>query len=137
MRLIDTIIVHCAATPNGKEFHAADIDRWHKERGFRKIGYHWVIDLDGTVHAGRQESEIGAHAEGHNADSIGICLIGTDKFTPAQWGALKSLVDEIKGCYPTAKSVIGHRDIPGVHKECPGFSVAFWLIKGPEREHIL
>lgn len=76
MRKIKEIILHCAATPEGKEFYASDIDRWHKERGFLKIGYHYVIDLDGTIEKGRPEPEVGAHCTNHNKYSIGICTIG-------------------------------------------------------------
>lgn len=76
MRQINEIILHCAATPEGKEFYAADIEKWHKQKGYLKIGYHYVIDLDGTIEAGRPEPEVGAHCAGHNAHSIGICTIG-------------------------------------------------------------
>ena len=76
MRKISEIIVHCAATPEGKAFTVADIDAWHRKRGFRCIGYHFVIYLDGSVHEGRAIEEVGAHCLGHNANSIGICYIG-------------------------------------------------------------
>ena len=76
MRRIDEIILHCSATERGKDFRVADIDRWHRARGFRKVGYHYVIDIDGTVEAGRKESEIGAHCSGRNKHSIGICYVG-------------------------------------------------------------
>ena len=76
-----------------------DIDRWHTDRGFRRgaewlarqngrlfsIGYHFVIYTSGTVATGRHLEEIGAHVAGSNARSIGICMVGTDRFTPAQW----------------------------------------------------
>ena len=139
MRKINEIIIHCAATPNGKEFTVYDIDRWHAERGFHRtnkyftpdlkaIGYHLVIYIDGTVHAGRDIAEIGAHCEGHNSGSIGICLIGTDEFSPAQWEALADVIRKMREQYPEA-IIRGHRDVPGVHKECPGFDVATWLEK--------
>ena len=76
MRKIDEIIIHCAATPEGKPFTVADIDAWHRKRGFRCIGSHFVIYLDGSVHRGRAIEEVGAHCLGHNANSIGICYIG-------------------------------------------------------------
>jgi len=136
-RKINEIIIHCAATPNGKPFTAEDIDRWHQERGFHRtnpsfntkfqaIGYHYVIELDGTCRYGRHDDEIGAHCEGHNARSIGVCMIGTDRFTTAQWEMLRDEVDDLKKKYPEAR-VLGHRDVPGVKKECPGFNVAAWL----------
>ncbi len=136
-RKINEIIIHCAATPNGKPFTVTDIDRWHQERGFHRtnksfnpdlkaIGYHFVIYVDGSVHTGRQEDEIGAHCAGHNSGSIGICLIGTNVFTMEQWVSLNDLLMKLKGKYPRA-SFRGHRDVPDVHKECPGFDVATWL----------
>ena len=76
MREIKSIILHCSATPEGKDFTVADITRWHKERGFRTIGYHYVVYRDGTVHKGRPVEQIGAHCEGHNKDSISVCYIG-------------------------------------------------------------
>ncbi len=137
MRAINEIIIHCADTPNGKEFHAKDIDRWHKERGWQMIGYHWVICMDGTVEAGRPPEMIGSHAEGHNAHSLGICLIGKDKFTPAQWNSLKILVQGLVnefGC-----QVIGHYQVAKNGKTCPNFDVPKWWESGciPESPHIL
>lgn len=66
MRKINEIIVHCSATPEGKDYTAQDITRWHKARGFKTIGYHYVVYRDGSVHAGRAESKVGAHCYGHN-----------------------------------------------------------------------
>ena len=76
MNKVMYLILHCAATPEGKSFTAKDIDKMHKQRGFKKIGYHYVIDLDGTIEKGRAENEIGAHCIGYNSKSIGICYIG-------------------------------------------------------------
>ena len=76
MRQINDIIVHCSATKEGRDYTVADIDRWHKARGWRCIGYHYVIYRDGSVHAGRPVEQIGAHVTNHNANSIGICYIG-------------------------------------------------------------
>jgi hypothetical protein len=110
MRKIDLIIVHCADTPNGKHFTVEDIDDWHQDRGFLRspdaqkdfnhtlghIGYHFVIYVDGTIHTGRGVNEVGAHAEGYNKNSIGICLIGKDKFTVPQWDSLKRILEANK-----------------------------------------
>lgn len=128
MRQINYIIIHCSATKAGQDFHAKDIDKWHRERGFNEIGYHKVIDLDGTVENGRSISKIGAHCAGHNADSIGICYIGgldkngkpADTRTEDQKIALKATVEYFKARFPNAK-VVGHRDMPNVHKDCPCF----------------
>lgn len=73
MRTISEIIIHCSATVEGKDFFVKDIDRWHKQRGFKMVGYHFVIRLDGTIEQGRPLEMIGAHCTGHNAHSIGIC----------------------------------------------------------------
>ena len=72
MREIKSIILHCSATPEGKDFTVADITRWHKERGFRTIGYHYVVYRDGTVRKGRPVEQKGAHCEGHNKGSNGV-----------------------------------------------------------------
>lgn len=130
MRRIDDIVIHCAATKEGLNFHASDIDRWHKQRGFKKIGYHYVIDLDGTIEKGRDESEVGAHVSGHNAHSIGICYIGgcdkdmkpKDTRTLAQKESIIRLLTQLLCKYPNA-DIKGHRDFPGVKKACPSFDV--------------
>nr|DAS34860.1 MAG TPA: endodeoxyribonuclease I [Caudoviricetes sp.] len=127
MRTINEIIVHCSATQEGKDFTIADIDRWHRQRGFTKIGYHYVIYRDGTIHVGRNESEVGAHCLGHNQNSIGICYIGglssdgktpKDTRTDAQKKALTTLLQALKKKYPSA-SIHGHRDF--AKKACPSF----------------
>ncbi|GAB6122260.1 N-acetylmuramoyl-L-alanine amidase [Dysgonomonas termitidis] len=128
MRKIDKIILHCSATKEGQHFTVEDIDRWHRDRGFAKIGYHHVIYLDGTVHNGRDESLIGAHCLGHNATSIGVCYIGgldakgnpKDTRTEAQAVALAGLVDDLKVRFPLAK-VHGHNEFAA--KACPCFDV--------------
>lgn len=133
MRKITHIVIHCSATPEGKVFTAANIDRWHRAIGWRKIGYHAVIRLDGTVEQGRADSEIGSHVAGHNRNSIGICYIGgtdanskpKDTRTPAQKAAMARLVHEYVKKYPGAK-VCGHRDFPGVKKACPSFDATGW-----------
>ena len=129
MRQINYIIIHCSATKAGQDFRAKDIDRWHRERGWDGIGYHKVIDLDGTIEPGRSEAKPGAHCKGHNSDSIGICYIGgldengkpADTRTELQKAALAGLVAGYKRRFPNAK-VVGHRDMPNVHKACPCFN---------------
>ena len=76
MRKIKYIVLHCSATKEGVPFGIEDIDRWHRQRGFRKVGYHYVILLDGTIRKGRDIAQVGAHVQGSNANSIGICYIG-------------------------------------------------------------
>ena len=127
MRKINKIIVHCSATPEGKDFTTADIDRWHRQRGWRCIGYHYVIELDGSIHKGRDESVIGAHCSGQNTDSIGICYVGgvakdgktpKDTRTDAQKHSLLELLKELKTKYPNA-TIHGHREFAA--KACPSF----------------
>lgn len=128
MRKIDKIILHCSATKEGQHFTVDDINQWHIARGFAKIGYHYVIYLDGSVHKGRSEELIGAHCLGHNATSIGICYIGgldskgnpKDTRTEAQKAALIKLVSQLKVQYPKAK-VHGHNEFAA--KACPCFNV--------------
>lgn len=129
-RTINEVIIHCAATPEGKDFTVADITRWHKERGFSTIGYHWVVYRDGSVHAGRLEASIGAHVSGHNADTLGVCYIGglsangtiaKDTRTPAQRAALTDLVKALVAKYPTIKKISGHNQYAA--KACPSFDV--------------
>ncbi|MDH6309286.1 N-acetylmuramoyl-L-alanine amidase [Dysgonomonas sp. PFB1-18] len=128
MRRIDKIIIHCSATKEGQHFTVEDIDRWHKARGFAKIGYHHVVYLDGSVHKGRNESLLGAHCLGHNATSVGICYIGgldengrpKDTRTDKQNEALTRLVSGLQIKYPKA-TVHGHNEFAA--KACPCFDV--------------
>ncbi|MBD5320075.1 MAG: N-acetylmuramoyl-L-alanine amidase [Bacteroides sp.] len=130
MRKIDKIIIHCSATPEGKDFTVQQIREWHvKGNGWRDIGYHFVIYRDGSIHKGRPIEQVGAHTTGHNAHSIGICYIGgcaadgktpKDTRTKAQRLALIKLVRELKASYPSA-SVHGHNEF--ANKACPSFIV--------------
>ena len=119
------IVVHCAATPSTMDIGAAEIRRWHKERGWIDIGYHFVIRRDGTVEKGRDIDAIGAHVRGVNQISVGICLVGTDEFEDAQFASLKELIVSLLDKFPGSQ-IKGHRDFPNVKKECPGFDVASW-----------
>lgn len=123
------LIIHCTATPEGKDFTVADITRWHKQRGFETIGYHYVIYRDGSVREGRPENAVGAHCSGYNSTSIGICYIGgctpdgkhaKDTRTPEQKNALRSLLIRLKTKYPHA-TIHGHYEFAA--KACPSFSV--------------
>lgn len=128
MRTITEIIVHCSATPEGRPHTVGDIRSWHRQRGFKDVGYHYVIYLDGSIHAGRDESVIGAHCTGHNRNSIGVCYVGgmtkdmkaaKDTRTEAQKKALLQLLRQLKKKYPRAK-IYGHRDFAA--KACPSFN---------------
>lgn len=127
MRTITEIIVHCSATPEGRPHTVGDIRAWHKQRGFKDIGYHYVVYLDGSIHAGRPEGAIGAHCTGHNKCSIGVCYVGgmtrdmkaaKDTRTEAQKKALLQLLKQLKRRYPGAK-IYGHRNFAA--KSCPSF----------------
>lgn len=133
MRQIDKIILHCTATPEGRTTTVADVDKWHKQRGFSKIGYHYLIGLNGEIWVGRREDEVGAHCLNHNKNSIGVCYVGgvaTDAKTPkdtrtaAQKASLEKLVKELKVKYPKL-SVHGHNEFAA--KACPSFNVKQWL----------
>ncbi len=142
---VSTIFVHCSATRStwmqGSPLAAkvTEIRRWHvRERGWKDIGYHWLIDRDGKVARGRPETQVGSHVKGHNTGSIGICLIGghgsaetdefLDNFTPEQDRALRDLIADIK-TRADIKAVRGHNEVAA--KACPGFNVAAWLAHRP------
>jgi N-acetylmuramoyl-L-alanine amidase len=129
-RRITEIIVHCSATPANRNYKAADIRQWHiRDRRFSDIGYHYVIDLDGTIEQGRPLNQIGAHCLNHNSHSIGICYVGgldaamhpADTRTPQQRIALRSLISDLQHQFPQA-TLHGHREFAA--KECPCFDVA-------------
>ena len=126
-RKINEIIVHCSATPEGKDYSVDTIRQWHLQRCFSDIGYHYVIYRDGSIHTGRDESIIGAHCTGHNTNSIGVCYIGgcvsngktpKDTRTTQQKQSLVKLLKELKTKYPQA-SIHSHRDF--ANKACPSF----------------
>jgi N-acetylmuramoyl-L-alanine amidase len=129
------IAIHCSATHPSQNVGAAEIRRWHRARGWVDIGYHFIIRRDGIVERGRPQNTIGAHVEGFNSTSVGVCLVGgvterninkaEDNFTPAQWAALKTLVTTLRELYPNAV-VQGHRDFPKVTKACPSFDAKAW-----------
>ncbi len=191
-RKINQIIIHCSASPSGQALQqgtpgkpgfldaAQVINAWHAARGFKRvaearrvfnpelpsIGYHFVIDLQGVVLTGRGLDEVGAHALGYNAASIGICMVGgferEGRFTGAQWQSLRDLVQllgkefgiPLTACAVDApgpsRGVCGHRDLsPDTShngrveprewlKTCPGFDVATWLQRNlvPEQKNI-
>lgn len=129
MRDIEMIIIHCSATPEGRDVSTDEIRSWHLDRGWSDIGYHFVVELDGTVNDGRPLEISGAHAKGHNSNSIGICYVGgldesgepKDTRTPEQEKALVELLENLKDQYPEAQ-IIGHRDVSD--KDCPCFDAS-------------
>ena len=169
-RVIDLVVIHCSATASGEWLGVRAsparrvpptevIDAWHALRGFARtpeararfnpelaaIGYHYVIDLDGLVLTGRHLDEVGAHVRGHNAASVGICLVGGAEpiaaYPTLQWLSLSTLVRGLVDRLGV-RSVVGHRDLsPDIDgdgvvephewlKTCPGFSVREWALHG-------
>lgn len=146
----DLIVFHCSATKPSQNIGRKEIEEWHLSRGFASIGYHLVIRRDGTVEQGRALDQIGAHVEGYNSASVGVCLVGglnedgsgvefgsfddTD-YTRAQWAAAHDIVNFLRRVYPAAR-IVGHRDLsPDLNndgkiqqrewmKTCPGFDAA-------------
>jgi len=145
---IRQIVIHCAATPNGRWTTVEDIDRWHgpdrQARGLKPfwrdnakfphaaprlhhIGYHYVIYVNGAIVSARADNETGAHAgQPWNRTSLGICLIGMDRFSAAQWETLKVNVIGLRRRFPDIDRVMGHREV-NPRKLCPGFDVRAWL----------
>lgn len=143
------IVIHCSATPPSSDIGADEIDTWHKARGWQGIGYHAVIRRDGRIEFGRHFDEPGAHVQGWNTRSVGVCLVGgvTEEkvpfadFTGEQMHSLKALVSTLIHAYPDAE-VVGHRDLSpdkdgdGIvekhewMKACPSFDVTYWRVTG-------
>ncbi len=130
MRKINKIIIHCTATPEGREHDVADIRRWHLKRGFNDIGYHYLIHIDGTIEEGRPISKQGAHCSGQNRGSIGICYVGgmskdmkkaKDTRTQAQKDSLIKLMHELIYKYNKDMTIHGHNEY--ANKACPSFNV--------------
>lgn len=115
---VEHIVVHHSATPADMDIGAAEIDQWHRQRGWLSIGYHAVIRRDGSIEQGRQPFDQGAHVAGYNDVSVGICLIGgvddegnaVDNFTEMQYEALDWLLPLMYSAYPCASACL-HRDL--------------------------
>ena len=125
---IKFIVVHCSDTPDDQYLNAKDIHNMHLSFGWDGIGYHEVILRDGTIENGRPHFWKGAHVKGKNEFSLGICLIGRNKFTELQYNTLETLLCDLKKSYKP-KEILGHRDIVTTHKTCPNFDVKSWCIK--------
>jgi len=132
MREITQIIVHCSDTRATMDIGAKEIRQWHTAKpprgnGWKDIGYHYVIRRDGIVEPGRALETVGAHVAGHNASSIGICMVGGQPrgdFEPEQFDALAVLIRTLWKRFGSVE-VLGHRDLDP-HKECPTFDVRKW-----------
>ena len=138
MRPINQILVDSSRTPNGRPFTALDINARHGQQGIRRVQEHWregalwniahhyVIGIDGRVEQGRTENESGAYCPGHNTGSLGICLIGCDRYTRAQWDGLAQTVALIEARH-NILSVVGHCEVAGMDSQRPGFFIRDWL----------
>lgn len=151
MRKINKIIIHCAATFPGQDIGVKEIRGWHVNgNGWSNVGYHFVIRRNGTIETGRPLEKAGAHTAGHNANSIGICMVGgiqdgkggdancdgvieefengqkgvpEANYTPEQWSALETIVREMSERFPVA-TIHGHNEFTA--KACPCFDVQKW-----------
>lgn len=127
MREIKEIIIHCSATREGHDITASIIDDWHKNKGWKGIGYHYFIRLDGTIEYGRMVNRIGAHTKGKNKTSIGVCYAGgcdrdlnpKDTRTLEQKESLLLLLTTLKKSFPNAV-IHSHNDFS--NKACPSFN---------------
>lgn len=128
MRKISEIIIHCSDSPKSLDIGAAEIDKWHKDKGWSGIGYHYVIKRNGDIESGRPIHEVGAHCKGRNEHSIGVCVIGGNNgqfdYNPDQFESLADLVQACDLLFPGIK-VSGHNDYSD--KDCPCFDVKEWF----------
>ena len=140
MRKVNRIIVHCSATNPSQDIGADIIRHWHKfDRGWSDIGYHYVIRRDGRLEHGRPIEREGAHAKGHNGDSIGICLVGgvnkegkaDANYTYKQYATLRHTINNLMNGHSDLE-VLGHRDLPGVNRDCPCFDVRSFISCGTQ-----
>jgi N-acetylmuramoyl-L-alanine amidase len=130
-RFINEIIVHCTATPEGRWYDRADVNAWHKQRGWEMIGYHFLILLDGTIVIGRPIGMIGAHCMDHNTGTVGVAYVGgvaadgkrpKDTRNAAQKAALAWLCRSLKSDYAITKRIKGHNEYDR-GKACPSFNM--------------
>ena len=125
MNKIKFLVVHCSDTPDTEDITALEIHKMHLNFGWEGIGYHKVICRDGKVENGRPEFWVGAHTKGINNISLGVCLIGRNKFLYKQYNALEKILIQWKKRYPETK-IVGHKDAILTDKTCPNFNVSDW-----------
>ena len=133
------IVIHCSATPNGRDVHVEEIRRWHLAKGWSDIGYHGVIAIDGGFSQGRPDDRIGAHVEGHNDGSLGVCLVGTDRFSPLQFQTLSWYLTNKRAAYGiSTDQVFGHYQFDSAQKQgktCPNIRIEdlrAWYLESDE-----
>ena len=122
---IKLLVIHCSDTDNNDHITSRDIHKMHLDFGWQGIGYHKIILRCGKIENGRPEYWIGAHVKGKNDISLGVCLIGRNKFTKKQFFSLEKIIKKWKSLYPKAK-IVGHCDTGNTEKTCPNFDVIEW-----------
>ena len=125
---IKKLIIHCSDTDDTLNIGAREIHKMHLNFGWDGIGYHKVVCRDGSIEIGRPEYWIGAHVKGLNDCSLGVCLIGRNKFTEFQFNSLHQVLLEWKSKYRKAK-ILGHSESTSTSKTCPNFDVQVWCKK--------
>ena len=130
------IVIHCSQTRPSQKIGVKEIDRWHRERGWLKVGYARVIKRDGTVEQGRDDDELQAHVKNYNHISTSVCVVGgakeenwklgEDNFTSEEWESLKKVLEELVIKYPEAR-IVGHYELDE-RKTCPNFNVREYLL---------
>lgn len=125
MRPITKIVVHCTDSPDSMDIGADEIRKWHRERGFDDIGYHFVVRRNGTTETGRAVERAGAHAVGHNRHSIGVVWVGRRSPAPLQRRSLAALLARLLDQYNLAdEALVGHRELaPLAGKTCPNLDM--------------
>lgn len=119
MRKINLIVIHCSATPVNRDYMPEQLTADHRARGFNGAGYHFYVRKSGYVVRMRPLDQPGAHVEGYNANSIGICYEGgldsgmkpADTRTQQQKESLLRIIGELLALYPGIKRIVGHRDL--------------------------
>ena len=136
VRKLDRIILHCTATTEGRHVDVDTIRKWHLDRGWSDVGYHFIIYIDGSVHVGRPIEQSGAHTSGHNATTIGVVYVGgtdasgkaKDTMNAAQETAFVNLVKHLRDQFGPL-TLHGHNEYAA--KACPSFKVKDkfkWLV---------
>ena len=119
------IVIHCSDTPDERNVKASEIHKWHLQNGWDGIGYHKAICRDGEIQNGRPDFWTGSHVAGKNTGSVGICMIGRNEFSDAQYSSLALLLRDYTNLYPDAK-VVGHCELDP-RKTCPNPQIMEWL----------
>lgn len=132
-RPVDLLVIHCTATPPEMDIGVKEIRKWHMDKGWSDVGYHWVIRRDGTIEDGRPVNLIGAHTRGYNKKSLGLAMVGgvdenmrpEANFTGKQWHSLGLMCRGTRAVLPKI-AIQGHNEFD-FGKACPSFPVQNWL----------